>query len=49
MIEAAVVLVTPIQSLVDTVASAIPISLNTVAFLVQMTLDAVALPIETLG
>jgi len=47
MIEAAVILVTTIKSMIDTIASAIPISLDPVAFLVQMPLDAVALSIES--
>jgi hypothetical protein len=49
MIKAAVILVTSIKSMIDTIASAIPISLNPVSFLVQMTLDAVALAVESFG
>ena len=49
MIEAAVILVTSIESIIDAIASAIPISRNPVAFLVQTTLDAVALAIESFG
>jgi hypothetical protein len=47
MTEAAVILVTPIESMIDTIAPAIPISFNAVAFLVQMALDAIALAIES--
>ena len=47
MIEAAVILVTPIKSVIDTITSAIPIGLDAVAFLVQMPLDAVAFSIES--
>ena len=49
MIKAAVILVTPIKSVIDTITSAVPISLDPVAFLVQMTLDSVALAVESFG
>jgi hypothetical protein len=47
MIEAAMILITPIKSVINTITSAIPISLDPVAFLVQMPLDAVAFSIES--
>ena len=49
MIETAIVVITPVKSTIDTVTPAIPISLNPVAFLIQVALDPVALAIESFG
>ena len=49
MIEAVPIVVTSIKSVINTITAAIPISLDPVAFFVEMPLDAVALPIESLG
>jgi hypothetical protein len=40
-------MVSPIKSVIDTITSAIPISLDPVAFLVQMPFDTVAFSIES--
>ena len=47
MIEAAMILATSIKSVIDTITSAIPISLDAVALLVEMPLDAIAFSIES--
>jgi len=47
MIEAAMILVTTIKSVIDTITSAIQASFNPVAFLVQVTFDPIAFAIES--
>ena len=47
--EAAITVITRVESTIDTITPAIPISFNPVAFLVQVALDPVALAIESFG
>jgi hypothetical protein len=49
MIEAALIVITPVKFTIDMVTPAIPIGFNPVAFLIQVALDPVALAIESFG